>query len=56
MAAAQTEALMKALEDAAGAVATFTGIKKQFVDNGWSEPNAERMVIEMFRASGSGGK
>jgi len=43
--------LLKALSDTADGVAAMTGVKAQFIEAGWSEPNAELMVLEMLRAS-----
>lgn len=40
---------LKAMDDAATAVATMTGVKAQFVDAGWSVEGAEQMVIELMR-------
>jgi hypothetical protein len=52
MAEFNSEALLAAMEQAAVAVAQCTGIKNQLVAQGWNEHNAEKMVIEMVRASG----
>ena len=40
---------------AADMVAAITGIKAQFVTAGWDPGNAERMVIEVLRASSNAG-
>lgn len=45
------EGLMKSLEESANIVAMFSGIKRQFMDAGWSEPMAEAMTVEMLRAA-----
>ncbi|MDI6024482.1 hypothetical protein QBL02_13120 [Leucobacter sp. UT-8R-CII-1-4] len=47
--------LLDAVGQAASAVAALTGIKKQFVDSGWNEHNAERMVYALMM-QGAGDK
>lgn len=42
--------LMAQLEGMAEGISFFDSIKKQFVDRGWDERTAERMVIEILRA------
>lgn len=39
------EEMARAMEDVAKGVEMYTGMKNQFVNAGWSEPNAEQMVI-----------
>jgi hypothetical protein len=46
---AERDQMMQMLDASADAVATFTGIKAQFVDSGWDELSAEQMVIEMLK-------
>lgn len=46
------ELALKLMEEAANAVAAFTGLKNQFINSGWSKENAETMVIEILRKSG----
>lgn len=41
--------LLALMESTKDAVASFTGIKQQFIDAGWSPEAAEQMVIELFR-------
>ncbi len=43
--------LLEAQEQAAVGVASLTGLKRQLVDSGWSEHNAELAVIEIIRKS-----
>ena len=45
---------MESLDRAAEGVAALTGMKAQLVDQGWSEPNAERLVIAIINTTGSG--
>jgi hypothetical protein len=52
MAEFDSEALLAAMEQAATAVAQYTGIKNQLVAQGWNEHNAEKLVIEWVRAAG----
>lgn len=37
--------MAQAMEEVAKGVEMYTGMKSQFVNAGWSEPNAEQMVI-----------
>lgn len=43
--------LLKAMDEAATAVAVLTGIRAQFIEAGWTQVTAEIAVLEMFRAS-----
>jgi hypothetical protein len=45
---------LEEMEKAKDAVAALTGIKKQFTDNGWSEPAAEQMVFGLVFHGGGG--
>lgn len=45
----QEAALFAMQDEIAKFVAGMTGAKAQFVEAGWSETNAELLVIEMFR-------
>lgn len=45
------EAMMRAVEDAAGFVAVMSGIKAQFVNAGWNETLAEAMTLAMLQNS-----
>lgn len=40
------------IDDMAGVVEMFTGMKNQFVNAGWEPGNAELMVIEVMRSAG----
>lgn len=40
---------MLALDRSSISIAWLTGIKRQFIDAGWSEPVAELMVLEILR-------
>lgn len=42
-----------ALEEMKNTTTMFTEIRQQFIDQGWSEPGAEQMVIMMFMRGGS---
>lgn len=42
------QALLQLMEETADLVASLTGIKKQFMDAGWSEQAAEMMVHAMY--------
>lgn len=42
------EELMKVLDEASKNVAILTGMKAQFMDAGWDEKNAERVVIQLL--------
>jgi len=44
-------AVLLAMEQAATAVAAMTGIKRQFIDAGWNEHNAEKATIELLATS-----
>lgn len=50
MAQPTTTQLMQILEESATAIAAFTGMKKQFIEAGWAEHNAEQAVIAMMNA------
>jgi len=39
------ESLMAILEQTADAVAAITGMKKQLIDQGWSEEAAEKIIV-----------
>lgn len=43
--------LLAMLDAAADMVATWTGVKAQFVGAGWNERAAELMTIEILRAA-----
>ena len=45
----RAEHLMQLMEEAKDAAATLTGIKQQFIDNGWSEVGAEQAVIVLLQ-------
>ena len=48
--------LLDVVGQSANAVAAFTGIKQQFVDAGWNESNAERMVYAMLMQNTGGAR
>lgn len=43
---------MRLMEEAQDAVAALTGIKTQFMENGWTEIGAEQAVLVMLQQSG----
>lgn len=43
------EALLELMEQAQDATAVLTGIKKQFMENGWSEIGAEQAVVALLQ-------
>jgi hypothetical protein len=43
------EALLQLMEQAKDAVAVLTGIKAQFIENGWSDVGAEQAVIVLLQ-------
>lgn len=45
------EALFKAAEAMKDLAATFSGMRRQFIDTGWSPKNAEEMVLTIVRGS-----
>ena len=42
---------MRLMEESQNAVAALTGMKTQFIENGWSEIGAEQAVIAMLQQS-----
>lgn len=44
---------MRAIEESQNAVAALTGMKKQFIESGWSEIGAEQAVIAMIQQNES---
>jgi hypothetical protein len=48
------ETILTAMEAAANYVAVATGLKKQFLDSGWSEEGAEHLTIQMLGTSING--
>lgn len=50
----RTESLMEAMEQGADFVSAMTGLKKMFVEQGWSERGAEGMVISILNKAGEG--
>ena len=47
----QDERMMVILDQMKLTVATFSGMRQQFVDAGWSTTAAESLLIEMYRKS-----
>lgn len=47
-----THDLLKAMEETRNAIAAITGMKQQLLDNGWSEPGAEQLVITLINQGG----
>lgn len=43
--------MLDTLTESANAIAMLTGIRAQLINAGWSEHNAELIVLEMLRAS-----
>lgn len=50
----QQDQLLAMMEQMAPLVAAMSGVRAQFIDQGWQPGNAEQMVIAMFRNSGGG--
>jgi hypothetical protein len=50
----KAEQILEAMEQAGTAVSAMTGIKKRFIDQGWSEAGAEAMTIQLLAASNTG--
>ena len=44
-----TESLMVLVEAAANYVSMATGVKQQFLDQGWSQQGAEAFTVQMFQ-------
>lgn len=44
-------AAILALEEMKNTTAMITEIRQQFIDQGWSEPGAEQMVVVLFMKS-----
>ena len=45
--------LLKAMEETRHAIDAITGMKQQLLDNGWSEPGAEQLVITLINQGGT---
>lgn len=49
----ETNELFQAVDKASDALAALTGLKRQLVEDGWDERNAEQMIIVMVHGGGS---
>lgn len=45
--------LLEAMEEARDTIAALNGMKRQLVDEGWDERNAEQMVVALIARSGA---
>lgn len=47
----QATVMLQAMDDLAQVVAFHTGLRQQFINQGWTPAHAELMVIECVRAA-----
>lgn len=48
------DAMLQILETMAPLVSMVSGVRQQFMDQGWSADNAEQAAVELFRMAGRG--
>lgn len=51
----QATVMLNALDDVAQLIAFHTGLRQQYIDQGWTPAAAECMVIELFRSANNAG-